>query len=63
MPVLTWKKPDGSELKKVTATENVADAVMKGDNDFGFYTCHAENGIGAATRKVVLKQISELDSL
>jgi len=57
-PVLTWKKPDGSELKKVTATENVADAEMKRDSDFGFYTCHAENGIGAAaTRKVEVKQI------
>jgi len=63
-PVLTWKKPDGSELKRVTATENVADAEMKGDNNFGFYTCHAENGIGAAaTRKVEVKQISKLDSL
>jgi len=63
-PVLTWKKPDGSELKKVTAMENIANADMKGDNDFGSYTCHAENGVGAAaTRKVEVKQISKLDSL
>jgi len=62
-PVLTWKKPDGTDLKKVTATENAVDAVMKEDEDFGLYTCQAENGVGAAaTSTVEVKQISKLVS-
>jgi len=39
------------------------DAVMKDDEDFGLYTCQAENGVGAtATSTVEVKQISKLVS-
>ena len=32
--------------------------MMKGDHDFGFYTCKAENGFGAAvSRTLQLQQI------
>ena len=58
-PTLTWEKPDGSELKKVTALENKA-AVVLGDQDFGQYRCEAYNAVGAAdTRKVQVQQISK----
>ena len=58
-PSLSWKKPDGSELKKVTALENIA-AVVLVDQDFGQYTCEANNGVGAAdTETVQVQQISK----
>ena len=58
-PTLTWKKPDGSELKKVTALENTA-AVVLGDQDFGQYRCEANNVVdAAATRTVQVLQISK----
>ena len=58
-PTLTWKKPDGSELKKVTALENTA-AVVLGNQDFGQYSCDANNVVGAAdTQTVQVQQISK----
>ena len=58
-PILTWKKPDGSELKKVTALENAA-AVVLGNHDFGPYRCEANNVVGAAdTQTVQVQQISK----
>ena len=62
-PVLTWIKPDGNDLKKVTATENVVNVAMKEDKDFGLYTCKAENIVGGAFKRTVeVKQISKLVS-
>jgi len=62
-PVLTWIKPDGVDLKTVTATENVVSAAVKEDEDFGLYTCQAENIVGGTfNRTVEVKQISKLVS-
>ncbi|XP_068733604.1 fibroblast growth factor receptor 1-A-like [Montipora capricornis] len=57
-PSITWKKPDGTKLRKVTSTENTVNAQMKVDQDFGTYTCEASNVVGAAaTRWAQLNQI------
>ena len=59
-PTITWKKPGGTEVRKVTATENVVDVEMKNDQDFGQYTCEAKNEAGSAdTRTVQVQQISK----
>ncbi|XP_068687093.1 fibroblast growth factor receptor 4-like isoform X2 [Montipora foliosa] len=58
-PSITWKKPDGTELRKVTYTEKKVDAQMKADQDFGNYTCEARNVVGAAAPRLAqLNQIS-----
>ena len=58
-PTLTWKKPDGTELKQVTALENIA-VVVLGNQDFGQYRCRANNAVGAAdTQTVQVQQISK----
>ncbi|XP_068732589.1 neural cell adhesion molecule 2-like isoform X2 [Montipora capricornis] len=62
-PSITWKKTDGTELKKVTSTENTVDAQMKSDQDFGNYSCEASNVVGAAAlRWVQLNQIKPPES-
>ena len=59
-PSLTWKNPDGSEIKRVTATENTVDVMMKSDQDFGRYTCDAKNVlIAAAASTVQVQQTSK----
>lgn len=60
IPTITWQKPDGSETAPVTAKENTLSDVMEIDQDFGNYTCKADNGVGAAvTRIVQVNQISK----
>ena len=59
-PEITWKKPDGTRLKKVASTKNSVDAKMNRSQDFGNYNCEAKNIVGvAATHQVQLKQISK----
>ncbi len=59
-PTLTWYKPDGNELKKVTAKESTVDVKMGVDQDFGGYKCDADNGITPANYKIVkIEQISK----
>ena len=59
-PTITWKKPDGTEARKVTAIESIADIEMKTDEDFGQYTCEAKNEAGPVdTRTVQVQQISK----
>ncbi|XP_068732337.1 tyrosine-protein kinase receptor Tie-1-like isoform X4 [Montipora capricornis] len=63
-PSITWKKPDGTELRNITSTEKKVDAQMKADQDFGNYTCEARNVVGAAaTRLVQLNQIKAPGSI
>ncbi|XP_078379826.1 fibroblast growth factor receptor 1-A-like isoform X2 [Oculina patagonica] len=52
-PTLTWYKPDGNQIKKVTATENIASVKMNVDHDFGGYKCDADNGLTPADFKIV----------
>lgn len=59
-PTLTWKKPDGTEVKKVTAMENSKAVKMESDQDFGNYTCNATNGVGTPVISTVqVHQISK----
>ena len=59
-PILTWRKPDGTEVKIVTALENTQDVKMESDKDFGNYTCKATNGVGTpVTGTVQVHQISK----
>ena len=58
-PTLTWYKPDGSQIKRVTATQNTADVKMSVEDDFGDYKCDADNGLIPADFKIVkIEQIS-----
>ena len=52
-PTLTWKKPDGSQIKSVTATQNTVSVKMSVDEDFGDYKCDADNGLTPADFKIV----------
>ncbi len=59
-PTLTWYKPDGRQIKKVTAIENIANVKMNVDQDFGGYKCDADNGLTPADYKIVkVQQISK----
>ena len=59
-PTLTWYKPDGNQIKKVTATQNTVNVKMNGDQDFGDYKCVANNGLAPADYKTVkVQQISK----
>ena len=58
-PTLTWTKPDGSQIKSVTATQNTVNVKMDVNQDFGDYTCNADNGLTTADFKTVkIQQIS-----
>ncbi|KAL9964823.1 hypothetical protein ACROYT_G028513 [Oculina patagonica] len=59
-PTLTWYKPDGNQIKEVTATQNTANVKMNVDQDFGVYKCDANNGITPADFKIVkIEQINK----
>ena len=57
---MTWKKPNGVEINKITDLKNTKDVVLINDQDFGQYTCEATNGVGvAATKTIKVQQISK----
>ena len=59
-PTVTWIKPDGSKLHSVTSKENTIQVNMSYDQDFGLYTCKADNGFGlAANQTIEIDQISK----
>ena len=59
-PTLAWYKPNGNEIKKVTATQNTMNVKMTVDQDFGGYKCDADNGLTPADYKIVkIEQISK----
>ena len=59
-PTLTWYKPDGNQIMKVTATQNTVNVKMTVDQDFGGYKCEADNGLTPADYKIVkVDQISK----
>ncbi|XP_078356093.1 neogenin-like, partial [Oculina patagonica] len=55
-PTLTWYKPDGNAIKRITATQNTVNVKMEGDQDFGGYKCDADNGLTPADFKIVKVQ-------
>ena len=58
-PTLTWYKPNGNKIKKVTATQNTVNVQMNMDQDFGGHKCDADNGLTPADYKIVkIEQIS-----
>lgn len=58
-PTLTWYKPDGSQINRVTATQSTLDVKMSMDQDFGAYKCVAGNGLTPVDLKTVkIKEIS-----
>ena len=62
-PTLTWYKPDGSEINRVTDTENTVPVRMVVDQDFGDYKCNATNGLPPSDERIItIKQISKLNS-
>ena len=59
LPIITWKKPDESNINSVRAAKSTVEVLMQSDTDFGNYTCEAVNDVGADTRKVYVKQLSK----
>lgn len=59
-PTVTWIKPDGSKLNSVTFKENTIQVNMSDDQDFGLYTCKADNDFGpTANQTIKINQISK----
>lgn len=60
-PNITWIKPDRMKIKKIGVMENMANAFLRTEQDFGNYTCVAENGVGAvaAAKTLQVQQISK----
>ena len=60
-PTLSWYKPEGSEINRVTARENKVQVPLRGDQDFGHYKCIAANGLPPSDEKLIkINQISKL---
>ena len=59
-PTLTWYKPNGNQIKSVTAKQNTVSVKMNVDQDFGGYKCVADNGLIADFKIVKIDQISTL---
>ncbi|XP_066024479.1 uncharacterized protein [Pocillopora verrucosa] len=52
-PTLSWYKPEGSEINRVTARENKVQVPLRGDQDFGHYKCIAVNGLPPSDEKLI----------
>jgi len=70
-PTLTWYKPDGNELKTVTAKESTLEVSLNDEKNFGEYKCVAHNGLDplkdvsltlAQIRMFMLNKVFELTS-
>ncbi|XP_022795733.1 opioid-binding protein/cell adhesion molecule homolog isoform X1 [Stylophora pistillata] len=59
-PTLTWYKPDGNEIFRVTNKEITVQVALKDSGDFGDYKCVAENGLTPRDERIVkLNQIKK----
>ena len=59
-PTLSWYKPKGSEINRVTAREIKIQVPLRGDQDFGHYKCIAANGLIPSDQKLItINQISK----
>ena len=52
-PTLSWYKPEGSEINRVTARENKVQVPLRGDQDFGHYKCIAANGLIPSDERLI----------
>ena len=63
-PTLSWYKPEGSEINRVTARENKVQVPLRGGRDFGPYKCTAANGLPPSDEKLIkINQISKLKKI
>ena len=53
-PTLTWYKPDGTELNKVTAKESTVEEKINDAQDFGEYKCVTFNGVDPSNDASIL---------
>ena len=59
IPTLNWYKPDGSQINRIKATQNIVNVTMSVNQDFGDYKCDADNGLTSTDFKIVkIDQIS-----
>ena len=59
-PTLSWHKPEGSEINRVTARETQVQMLLRSDQDFGHYKCIAANGLTPSDEKLInINQISK----
>ena len=47
VPVITWTKPDGSQLKQESRSTSRVNVELKSEVDFGQYKCSADNGFSS----------------
>ena len=59
-PTLTWYKPNGNQINRVTANQNTVSVKMNVDQDFGGYKCVADNGLVTDFKIIKINQISTL---
>lgn len=60
IPTVTWIKPNRRQLNSVISRENTVNVTMTNDEDFGLYTCNADNGFGpSANQTIQVQQISK----
>ncbi|XP_068685780.1 angiopoietin-1 receptor-like isoform X2 [Montipora foliosa] len=52
-PTITWKRPNGTEIKRVVGSENVLRLLIQKDGDFGSYLCEADNTMGSVDNHTV----------
>ena len=62
-PALSWKNAIGKVIKKVRGWKNTVDVLMTSDQDFGNYTCEANNVVNTDTSTVQVQQISKWNYL
>ena len=59
-PTLSWYNPNGNEINRVRARENIKRVPLRGDQDFGHYKCIAANGLIPSDEKLItINQISK----
>ncbi|PFX18161.1 Fibroblast growth factor receptor 3 [Stylophora pistillata] len=52
-PILTWYKPNGMEIHRIRARENIAQVTLRENQDFGDYKCIAPNGLSPSDDRIL----------
>ncbi|XP_068734421.1 neural cell adhesion molecule 2-like [Montipora capricornis] len=61
-PTIIWKRPNGTEVKRLVGRENVLRLLMQKDGDFGSYLCEADNTVGSVDNHTVQVYQISLDN-